>query len=1117
MPPKPEEGAAPAAAAAAAPIQLENTSKRDFLKDLEAKYQKEWNDAKLFEVDSPMTTEKDSNLEKLSPEEIREKFPKWLGTFPYPYMNGSLHLGHAFSLSKVDFLDGFQRMLGRRAVFPLGFHATGMPIRASCDKLIREVEMFGKDFSNYKDESEMEDKLPIDTDASTSSLTQNNVAKATKGKLQAKSTGLKYQFQILESIGVPREEIYKFTESKYWLEYFPPICKADCTAMGARIDWRRSFITTDINPYYDSFVRWQMNKLKALDKVKFGERYTIYSPKDGQPCMDHDRSEGEALGPQEYTALKMEVVQWGSQAAEQLDAKLQGKKVFFVAATLRPETMYGQTNCYVGPTIEYGLYAINDTDVYLCTERAARNMSYQGVTKERGQVDCLAKVQGSTLVGTMIKAPFGIYEQVYILPMETVLATKGTGVVTSVPSDSPDDYATLMDLRKKAEYYKIDPKWASLEPFPVLTTPTYGGMIAESLVKSMKIQSPKDKAALAEAKDIAYKEGFYNGVMLVGSCKGMTVQEAKPKVREEMIKANLAFAYAEPEGKIVSRSSDECVVALLDQWYIDYGEASWKEQAKKLVKQMNCFQDDIRNSFDAVLDWLHQWACARSYGLGSRLPWDKEFLVESLSDSTVYMAYYTIAHFLQGGVIDGSKVGPLGVVAEDLTDEVWDYILGSRDYPAASANTTITESKAEMLRREFRYFYPMNIRSSGKDLIPNHLTFCVYNHAALFPENHWPEAMRINGHLMLNGKKMSKSTGNALTMRQAVDKFGADACRISLADAGDGIEDANFEEKTANANILRLHTLLQWCQETFDEQDKLRTGPKDNFWDKAFENDMNGIIDLVKGYYNEALYKSAVKNGFYEFQNIRDAYREATVEVGMHRDLVMKWMKLQALLIMPVAPHFAEHVWKGILGESSTIQNAPWPTATAPADKSIEDAAIYIRGLIKTIRDAELSIVKRKAKGKKVGTGYDEKQPKAVKIFVAKGFPQWQENVIAIIRECVDSNSKIDDGKLKSELAKSGLLKDKKIMPFVQSIKKRVEDLGREGAFERSLPFNETDIIQAGAAYLQRTLRFGELHLESAEDILEKQKNGGEGEEEISTVQLENAQPGSPAFSFYNV
>jgi leucyl-tRNA synthetase len=68
---------------------------------------------------------------------------------------------------------------------------------------------------------------------------------------------------------------------------------------------------------------------------------------------------------------------------------------------------------------------------------------------------------------------------------------------------------------------------------------------------------------------------------------------------------------------------------------------------------------------------------------------------------------------------------------------------------------------------------------------------------------------------MLNGKNMSKSTGNSLTLGDGVNKFGADAMRLTLADAGDGIEDTNFEQKTANANILRVHTLLGWCEVSF--------------------------------------------------------------------------------------------------------------------------------------------------------------------------------------------------------------------------------------------------------------------------------------------------------------
>lgn len=251
--------------------------------------------------------------------------------------------------------------------------------------------------------------------------------------------------------------------------------------------------------------------------------------------------------------------------------------------TIDPARRYGQTNCFVGTQIKYGVFAINDQEAYVCTYRAARNMAFQGITAVRGQVNQLVEVDGSLLVGTKIKAPLSVNPEVFVLPMENVLPTKGTGVVTSVPSDSPDDLATLTDLRKKLEFYKIDPSWVQHDPVPVLSTPTYGEMSAPALIKQFKIQSQKDTKQLAEAKELAYKEGFYNGTMLVGDFKGLPVQQAKPRVREQLIAAGLAFAYAEPEGLIVSRSSDECVIALMDQWYLDYGEASWRAQAEKCV------------------------------------------------------------------------------------------------------------------------------------------------------------------------------------------------------------------------------------------------------------------------------------------------------------------------------------------------------------------------------------------------------------------------------------------------------------------------------------------------------------------------------------------------------
>ncbi|VDQ09642.1 unnamed protein product [Trichobilharzia regenti] len=190
------------------------------------------------------------------------------------------------------------------------------------------------------------------------------------------------------------------------------------------VDWRRSFITTDVNPYYDSFVRWQFLTLKKQKRIQYGKRYTIFSAKDNQPCMDHERTVGELKEP-----------------------------VYLVAATLRPETMFGQTNCWVHPDIDYvGVKSLRESCILICTQRAAQNMAYQGILdpSRPGHIDVIANFKGVDLLGLKVKAPLSTYENgVYVLPMMSIRSTKGTGVVTSVPSDSPDDWVALRDLKKK--------------------------------------------------------------------------------------------------------------------------------------------------------------------------------------------------------------------------------------------------------------------------------------------------------------------------------------------------------------------------------------------------------------------------------------------------------------------------------------------------------------------------------------------------------------------------------------------------------------------------------------------------------------------------------------------
>jgi leucyl-tRNA synthetase len=168
-----------------------STKRRDFLVSLEKSAQDLWWEGKAYE----------------SEPDAREHF---MCTFPYPYMNGRLHLGHLFTITKAEFSARYQRLLGKNVLFPFAFHCTGMPIKASADHLRREL------------------------------------ASGTRDR----------QYVTMKLMGIQEEEIENFVDAGYWLQYFPPRVKYDLQKVGLAVDWRRSFITTEVNPFYDSFVRW---------------------------------------------------------------------------------------------------------------------------------------------------------------------------------------------------------------------------------------------------------------------------------------------------------------------------------------------------------------------------------------------------------------------------------------------------------------------------------------------------------------------------------------------------------------------------------------------------------------------------------------------------------------------------------------------------------------------------------------------------------------------------------------------------------------------------------------------------------------------------------------------
>lgn len=296
--------------------------------------------------------------------------------------------------------------------------------------------------------------------------------------------------------------------------------------------------------------------------------------------------------------------------------------MFLLAATLRPETMYGQTNCWALPEGDYGAFRGLNNEVYIMTDRSALNLSYQDQTPVTGSPEKLLALKGSDLLGVPVSSPRCPHERIYVLPLLTILTNKGTGIVTSVPSDAPDDYAALQDLRNKPklrEKFGIEDDWVlPFEVIPIIDIPGFGTAAAAKVCEDMKIQSQNDTKKLAEAKQLVYLRGFTDGVLIVGPHAGKKVSEVKAGIRTEMLASGEALPYSEPERQVVSRSGDECVVALTDQWYITYGEQEWKEATAGCLASMETFDPTAKHAFEHTLDWLNQWACSRSFGLGTR-------------------------------------------------------------------------------------------------------------------------------------------------------------------------------------------------------------------------------------------------------------------------------------------------------------------------------------------------------------------------------------------------------------------------------------------------------------------------------------------------------------------
>jgi leucyl-tRNA synthetase len=720
--------------------------------------------------------------------------------------------------------------------------------------------------------------------------------------------------------GVPEAEVEKFVDPEYLASYYTKVSRQVIKDTGFSIDWRREFRTVD--PAFRKFVEWQYLHLRELGYVVQGTHPVVWCPFDKSPTGDHDRMEGVGVSPEEFNLIKFHLGEFA-----------------LVAATLRPETIYGATNLWVNPDAEYSEARV-DGELWIVSSSALTKLSEQ-----KHEVVPVRTFKGSDLVGRYAMAPL-TGKSLPVLPGEFVDDSLATGVVYSVPAHAPYDLMGLRDIQEGRTQVprQIKEIADTLVPIPILSVKGYSQIPAEDAIRRHAIRDSADPNLDAATEEV-YSAEFHNGVLTQasGPLAGLTVEEAKSKALELMAKtARLGKMWELPE-KVVCRCSTRCYVKILEnQWFLNYSNPSWKAKARLVVERAAVYPEEARQWFYSTIDWLNDWPCARRSGMGTKLPWDKDWIVETLSDSTIYMAYYNISKF-----INLEKAGP-----DNLTFEALDYILLGQGSPANVAKAAkMTEKRLREIRAEFDYWYPVDLRNSAKELIPNHLTFYAFHHAALFPERNWPRGFGINGMILIEGKKMSKTMGNFVTWRNALEKYGADGFRLGLALTADGMDDADWRDRTAQDARSKVESVIPFVKKTL----KTTTGRAKNELDAWLASSLRRRIAAATEAMEEMRIRRASATIFLDVWNDIRYYLHRTKSPRKQTltDVFSAWARMMS----PFTPFMAEDL-NHELGGKGLVCQADWPSpADFPLDEEAELAEDVLNRVIEDARKV-MNVVK---------------------------------------------------------------------------------------------------------------------------------------------------------------
>ncbi|MEM7819556.1 MAG: leucine--tRNA ligase [Candidatus Aenigmatarchaeota archaeon] len=795
----------------------------------------------------------------------------------------------------------------------------------------------------------------------------------------------KIQIDTLKNFGAKDSDIKKFIKDpKFLVQFYMKRWIEDLKLSGVSIDWRRTFVTTTLTPTYSRFIEWQYNTLKKKGYVIQGTHPVIWCPKCQSPTGDHDRLKGEGESPIEYILIKFKL-----------------NEMFLPAATLRPETIYGVTNIWINPDASYVKIKVND-QIWIVSKKC-----FEKLRDQMKNIEFIDDIELNEIIGMRCENPIS-RKNIPILPSKFVDPDSATGIVMSVPAHAPYDWIAIKELIESNDLEKFGVEKNELEPISIIETQGFGEHPAKEICEKMKISSLKQEKELDEATKIVYKKEFHLGV-LKDNCSeysGLKVSGCKEKLSIEFIEKNVADVMWDCTN-VICRCTTKCHVKILEnQWFLKFSDENWKKQVRRCVSRMKIYPEEARNNINNTIDWLHDKACTRKTGLGTPLPWDKEWIIETLSDSTIYMAYYTISRIINKNKIPAKK----------LTDDIFDFIfLGKGDLNKISKESKINKKIIMDMKNEFEYFYPVDLRTSGKDLLQHHLIFYIFHHTAIFPEKYWPKAIAVNGYVNVEKEKMSKSKGNIISLRECLNNYGVDMTRINIICSSEEMDDANWSVE----NIRGYRSRYEFLFDIIKNLKRMECKNIRNI-DLYLQSKMQKNITYATKNFEIMKFRSAIQYALFDCINDLKWYIKRVGLKNANRKIVKDSIKNIVKMLSPITPHLCEELWC-MLGNNKFISTEQWPK---PDETLINEEAELSEELIKrTIND--IIEIKKLAKIK----------PKKISLFVAE---DWKFKLYQFVLKNKNKNiNEITDEIMRSDMKIYG----KATVMFIQSLYKNINEI----------------------------------------------------------------------------